>query len=153
MPTLTSIIAGLMIFATLCAILVVERKRRYNALVFLFFGAIVFGITLKRIGFDLLAIHPFGQGARYYFIPYLCFFCIYIILADSKKFLKWIGRLGIILMLFSSATFFTRGKEVDFKWKEHIKRLEHQSIIRVPIPPGWYIYIHSQEAYDKIRTE
>lgn len=102
MPTLTSIIAVLMIFATLYAILFIERKKRYNALIFLFFGIIIFGFILKKFDNYPLAIHPFGRGARYFFIPYLCFFYVYIILADSKKFLKWIGRLGIILMLLYS---------------------------------------------------
>lgn len=149
MPTLTSIIAVLMIFATLYAIFFVERKKRYNALIFLFFGIIIFGFILKSVDHYPLAIHPFGRGSRYYFIPYLCFFYVYIILADSKNFLKWIGRLGIILMLLSSATFFTNAKEIDYKWKQNIKRLENQKQITVIIPPGWSFTVYSRQSQEK----
>lgn len=149
MPTLTSIVAGLMIFATLYAVLFVEREKRYHALIFLFFGIIAFGFALKNVDHYPLGMHPFGRGARYFFIPYLCFLFVYITLADSKKFLKWIGRVGIILMLLSSATSFTRSESIDYEWKHYIQQLEYQDYVIVPIPPGWHIKVYSRQAQEK----
>jgi hypothetical protein len=146
LPGVTAIASAVIIFSTLWASLFVRKEYRYRTLAIFAYGLIIFGVVMKKFAATPHILHPALAGERYYVLPYLSFFFLYLILAREPRFcLKWLGRVGLLLMLFSTATSFRIAPLPDFPWQENIKQLEAQGHIKFKIAPGWDIELHRRD--------
>jgi hypothetical protein len=143
LPVITAIASSVIIFSTLWAALFVRKEYRCRALIIFAYGLIIFGVVMKKFAATPLSLHPAVAGQRYYVLPYLSFFLFYLMLArESRNWLKWLGRTGLLLMLFSTASSFRIAPLPDFPWHENIKQLEVQEHVKFQISPGWDVELH-----------
>jgi hypothetical protein len=144
-PVVTAAAAVLFLVITFAASPFIEQgQRRRFALLWMAFGTTTYLAALQRFSFNPLVLDPFGRGTRYFYLPYLGFFFVYLLMAASKTRLRWIGRAGVALMLFSSFTYFTSPPLEDYHWKDHIQQLERSGTATVPINPHWHIELRTQ---------
>jgi hypothetical protein len=147
LPVTTSVVSAVMIFATLLGAALVSRGNRYMALLIFSYGIMIFCAAMKKFAHAPLALHPVLTGPRYYYLPYLSFFFLYLILArEPAPWLQWLGRIGVVLLVISGATLFRVPQLPDFNWRKNIDRLAVEGHATVPFPPGWSIELHSRDA-------
>lgn len=108
-------------------------------------GASIYGT--KNVN---LAISPLGGGGRYFFIPTVAF--AWAILGMRRNYsiasIKYLLFTYYILFMitFLNSRHSPLNPYIDYRWKEHAKKINTQEEMIIPInPPGWNIYLHKKE--------
>ncbi len=157
-PQVLAVGAACLIFISLASSLILPKEQQKAILIFVIFGLLIFSTAMLKlrsnesggVGVLVIMLNPFANGGRYYFLPFLCIFYTHLILLYSSiQRLKWLGAIGMVLILFSSTTAFVRIPLEDFHWQTSIKQLETQNSAEIKIPPApWKITICSKNRTD-----
>lgn len=127
------------IFLVVVGVILVRQKN--TAALLLFTGGL---LTLGAVMFEsrhfLSDIHPYGGGARYFYIPAYTLLCSLVLLLVFYKntLLKIIGYLLVIWTMGVTFRSFSPQRFTDRNWPEYAERMQNGETLDVPIEPeGW----------------
>lgn len=138
------IVLAALYFILLCSLFIYGLKtRNIHALALLVIHCVFVLVSFYRVRSDPTALAPLGNGARYFYIPYLTMAWTFItLLPQHKGYKHTLISLGLGLILLSSLTSkFQSEKFVDYQWAYYSQMIGQQQVI-IPInPPNWHITV------------
>jgi hypothetical protein len=109
-----------------------------------FAAAVVAGVLVRFAASPSLLL-PWGNGARYFFIPAVVLaWCLLLVLATARGAPRWVASAVLLAILMSSAlSGFQSPPLEDQRWEEHAQRIGGpEAEVWIPInPQGWMIHI------------
>jgi len=142
-PTLDSYFLASIYLIVIFFLFLFSLKRNKFVSYFLTIHLIVLFSTFYKFKLNPEILIPFGNGPRYFYIPYLMLaWSLILLLAENKMWKKLTASIALIFILFSSLTSDFKTKEyTDYKWYEHSQSIGKKEIT-IPInPSGWHMEI------------
>lgn len=131
--------AGVVVFLAVVLVILVRQKNTMALLLYTG-GLLTLGAVMFESRHFLSDIHPYGGGARYFYIPAYTLLCSLVLLLDfyKKKAWRWVSYL--LLLWTTGVTFrsFSPQRFSDRNWSEYAERMQNGETLDVPIEPeGW----------------